>query len=129
MLVVVDNYETITDGALLAWLLRLPEPSKAIVTSREYGREFRRNCWPVELRGMSDAEALTFIGHRLRVLRMDSLVERSRLIEPLISATGGNPKAIECFSPDPARGRGHATQRRDLSRRRRILPAARSPCH
>ena len=35
VLLVIDNFETITDGALLGWLLRLPEPSKALVTSRE----------------------------------------------------------------------------------------------
>jgi len=95
VLVVIDNFETISDGALLSWLLRLPEPSKAIVTSREYGREFRRNCWPVELRGMRDDEAQEFIGQRLRVLRIEKLVSDQAQLEPLVVATGGNPKAIE----------------------------------
>ncbi len=54
VLVCIDNFETITDGALLAWLLNLPEPSKALITTREYRREYRRGGWPVELRGMSD---------------------------------------------------------------------------
>lgn len=57
VLVVVDNFETITDGALLSWLLRLPEPSKAIITTREYRRELR-SSWPVDLRGMTEEEAL-----------------------------------------------------------------------
>lgn len=95
VLVVVDNFETITDGALLAWLLRLPEPSKALITSREYGREFRRSCWPVELRGMSEGEAQQFIGQRLRVLRIEKLVSDQAQLEPLVVAIGGNPKAIE----------------------------------
>ncbi|NTU81389.1 MAG: hypothetical protein HGA45_18755 [Chloroflexales bacterium] len=34
VLLVVDNFETVTDGALLTWLLRLPEPSKALMTLR-----------------------------------------------------------------------------------------------
>lgn len=95
VLVVVDNFETITDGALLSWLLRLPEPSKALITSREYGREYRRGGWPVELRGMSEAEARELVGQRLRVLRITQLVGDPTQLEPLLIATGGNPKAIE----------------------------------
>jgi tetratricopeptide (TPR) repeat protein len=95
VLVVVDNFETITDGALLTWLLRLPEPSKAIVTSREYNREYRRGGWPVELRGMSDAEAHEFVNQRLHVLRIERLISDQTRLEPLLVATGGNPKAIE----------------------------------
>ena len=95
VLVIVDNFETITDEWLLRWLLRLPEPSKALITSREYGREFRRNCWPVELRGMSDAEALVLINQRLRLLRMEHLIGDVSELEPLVMASGGNPKAIE----------------------------------
>jgi hypothetical protein len=53
-LLVVDNVETISDGALLTWLLRLPEPSKAIVTSRERHRALW-GSWLVELRGMGEA--------------------------------------------------------------------------
>lgn len=95
VLVCIDNFETITDGALLAWLLNLPEPSKALITTREYRREYRRGGWPVELRGMSDGEARTLIGERLKVLRIDKLVSDLAQTEPLVVATGGNPKAIE----------------------------------
>ena len=95
VLLVVDNFETITDGALLTWLLNLPEPSKALITTREYRREFRRSSWPVELRGMSEEEVRTLIDQRLRQLRMEKLVGSLEQLEPLITATGGNPKAIE----------------------------------
>jgi tetratricopeptide (TPR) repeat protein len=95
VLIVIDNFETITDGALLAWLLRLPEPSKAVITSREYRREFRRGGWPVELKGMSDSEAMALVEERLRVLRIDRLVSSPSQLEPLLTATGGNPKALE----------------------------------
>jgi hypothetical protein len=94
VLVVVDNFETITDGALLEWLLRLPEPSKALITTREYRREFR-NSWPIDLGGMTDDEAQELIRARLRVLRIEKLVDDPGQLEPLIAATGGNPKAIE----------------------------------
>jgi tetratricopeptide (TPR) repeat protein len=94
VLVVVDNFETVTDGAVLDWLLRLPEPSKAIVTTREYRREFR-SSWPVELRGMSRDEALQLTGQRLEALRLARLVADPAQLDPLLAATGGNPKAIE----------------------------------
>lgn len=95
VLLVVDNFETITDGALLSWLLRLPEPSKALITSREYGRAFRNSTVVLDLRGMSDAEAQTLVAQRLRVLRLEQLVSDQSQLEPLVAVTGGNPKAIE----------------------------------
>ncbi|NEN39717.1 hypothetical protein G3V76_23945, partial [Escherichia coli] len=95
VLICVDNFETITDGGLLSWLLNLPEPSKALITIREYRREYRRSNWPVELRGMSDVEARALINERLRVLRIEKLSNDPAQLEPLIAATGGNPKAIE----------------------------------
>jgi tetratricopeptide (TPR) repeat protein len=94
VLLVVDNFETITDGALLTWLLDLPEPSKALITTREYRREWR-SSWPVELRGMTEAEAQELIVARLKILRIERLVSDITQLEPLITATGGNPKAIE----------------------------------
>jgi tetratricopeptide (TPR) repeat protein len=95
VLLVIDNFETITDGALLPWLLRLPEPSKALVTSREYARVFRNNTFVLELRGMSDAEAQEFMIQRLRRLRLEQLANDIAQLAPLIAATGGNPKGIE----------------------------------
>lgn len=95
VLLVVDNFETVLDGALLGWLLRLPEPSKALITSREYSRAFRNNTFVLELRGMSDGEAGELIRVRLRVLRMEQLAGDPAALAPLVAATGGNPKAIE----------------------------------
>jgi tetratricopeptide (TPR) repeat protein len=66
-----------------------------VITSREYRREFRRGGWPVELRGMSESEAMTLVEERLRVLRIDRMVSSVAQLEPLQAATGGNPKAIE----------------------------------
>ena len=95
VLLVVDNFETITDGVLLSWLLRLPEPSKAIVTTREYRREFRRGGWPVDLRGMTEDEAKRLVDERVKVLKIEKFVGDLAQLEPLLVATGGNPKAIE----------------------------------
>jgi hypothetical protein len=95
VLLVVDNFETVQDPALLGWLLRLPEPSKALITSREYSRAFRNNTFVLDLRGMSDAEAGELIGTRLHLLRMERLAADPAAFAPLVAATGGNPKAIE----------------------------------
>lgn len=95
VLVVVDNFETITDSALLSWLLNLPEPSKALITTREYRREFRRSSWPVDLRGMTEDEARELITERVRVLKIEKLVGNLSQLDPLLAVTGGNPKAIE----------------------------------
>lgn len=93
VLLVVDNFETITDGALLTWLLRLPDPSKAVITTREYRRELR-SSWPVELRGMTEAEAWELITERAQVLKIEQVITDQTRLEPLVIATGGNPKAL-----------------------------------
>jgi hypothetical protein len=95
VLVCIDNIETITDQALIAWLLNLPEPSKALITAREYLYAFRRGGWPVELRGMSEVEAWALVHERLRFLRIEKLVPDRGQLAALVNATGGNPKAIE----------------------------------
>jgi tetratricopeptide (TPR) repeat protein len=94
VLVIVDNFETITDGVLLAWILRLPEPSKALVTTRTRHRDFW-SSWLVELRGMSEREAQQLIVQRLRALQLDRFAGDLASFEPLIAVTGGNPKALE----------------------------------
>jgi hypothetical protein len=93
VLLILDNFETITDGMLMTWLLRLPEPSKAIITTRER-HQAMWGSWLIELRGMNEPEAQELIQERLRVLKMHPLVSTPTQFEPLIAVTGGNPKAI-----------------------------------
>ncbi len=94
VLVIIDNFETITDDALLHWLLRLPEPSKAIITTREYRRELR-SSWPIDLGGMDQAEARQLIAERLRALKIERLVGGSRAARPADPRHRREPKAIE----------------------------------
>ncbi|MFQ6014143.1 MAG: NB-ARC domain-containing protein [Anaerolineae bacterium] len=66
-LLIVDNFETVTDDAVRDFLLRLPEPSKALITSRE---QKLRQAWAVSLKGLEQEEALTPIrseGRRIRL--------------------------------------------------------------
>jgi tetratricopeptide (TPR) repeat protein len=95
VLILVDNFETITDSSLVKWLLNLPEPSKVIVTSREYSRIFRNCTFVVELHGMEDHEAKELVLSRSQMLGLDNLFSNFTHFEPLLEATGGNPKAIE----------------------------------
>jgi tetratricopeptide (TPR) repeat protein len=81
--------------SLLEWLLRLPEPSKAIVTTRRYLPDFRHGTWIVELEGMTQTESLELISNRLRALRILELVPDITQLAPLFEVTGGNPKALE----------------------------------
>lgn len=95
VLVVLDNFETVADPALLPWLLKLPEPSKAVLTTREYRREFRQGAWHVELRGMTEPEARDFVAQRLLMLRLGPAALTDDEMGHLIALTGGNPKAME----------------------------------
>lgn len=94
VLLIVDNFETIEDPTLLPWLLDIPEPGKVIITTRGYLRNFG-NCWPIELRGMTDDEAMDLIRERFRVLKMRQALLDHEDIMQLVRVTGGNPKAIE----------------------------------
>jgi hypothetical protein len=95
VLLVVDNFETIIDNALLRWLLKLPEPSKVLITTREYRREYRNGTWPIELTGFNNDEAEKFVEHRLHHLRINHIAHDHTQIRQLIEVTGGNPKAMQ----------------------------------
>jgi hypothetical protein len=94
-LLVIDNAETVEDGALLRWLPRLPEPSKALVTSRAVRRELLRSCWLVELGGLGPDEGRALLALRLRALRLAADGPALARLAPLLGAVGGNPKALE----------------------------------
>ena len=91
-LLIVDNFETITDDAVHDFLLNLPEPSKTLITSRH---KLLRQAWDITLYGMEQDEALEFIrseGKRLGLKSIETAEERAILF--LHQATGGNPQAI-----------------------------------
>jgi len=92
-LLIVDNFETVTDNAVQDFLLRLPEPSKVLITSRE---QKLRQAWAVSLKGLEQGEALTLIrseGRRLGLASVEKAEERVLL--HLYQATGGAPLAIK----------------------------------
>ena len=92
-LVIVDNFETITDEGVRDFLLELPEPSKALVTTRE---QKLRQVWAISLKGLTESEALTLIHSEGRRLDLTSLEHaEDRVLLHLYQATGGAPLAIK----------------------------------
>lgn len=94
VLIVVDNFETIEDQALTRWLLRLPGPSKALLTTREDRREFRKSAYLVQMEGMSEGEALQLVRQHAKQIGVDISISDGDALRELVRVTGGNPKAI-----------------------------------
>lgn len=92
VLVIVDNFETIKDPDLVAWIEKVPEPSKVLVTSR--WRQFSMSL-PVDLEGLADNDALNLIRQHARTLGLDFITEKDdEELLPLVRNTGGNPQVI-----------------------------------
>jgi tetratricopeptide (TPR) repeat protein len=92
-LVIVDNFETITDKGVRDFLLNLPEPSKALITTRE---QKLRRVWAISLKGLAEPEALALIrtaGKRLGLTALERGDDGTLL--HLYQATGGAPLAIK----------------------------------
>ncbi|MCI0696005.1 TIR domain-containing protein [candidate division KSB1 bacterium] len=93
-LLIVDNFETVTDDAVRDFILKLPEPNnvKCLITNRVQNLE---KAWTVSLRGMTEDEALLLIkneGDRLGI-NLDALVADERNFQHFYDATGGAPLA------------------------------------
>ncbi|MEM7348908.1 MAG: NB-ARC domain-containing protein, partial [Chloroflexota bacterium] len=92
-LVIVDNFETITDLALVKFLEQIPEPSLGLITSRY--KQLRR-VWDIPLYGLKNEETLTLIrrhSHRIGLNVVASADDD--ILSRLAAATGNNPKAVE----------------------------------
>ncbi|MCI0496437.1 tetratricopeptide repeat protein, partial [candidate division KSB1 bacterium] len=92
-LLMVDNFETITDDAIRDFLLKLPEPSKALITSRE---QKLSQAWAVSIKGLEQGEALALIRNEGRRQGLSSVEEADdQVLLRLYQATGGAPLAIK----------------------------------
>jgi tetratricopeptide (TPR) repeat protein len=92
-LIIVDNFETITDGGVRGFLLNLPEPSKALITTRE---QKLRQVWSISLKGLAESEALGLIRSTGKRLGLRALEQgEDRVLRHLYNATGGAPLAIK----------------------------------
>ena len=91
-LLIVDNFETVTDAQVRDFLLNLPEPSQALITTRE---QRLADVWSIPLKRLTEPEGLELIreaGKRLGLVAMEQAEEEVLL--HLYHATGGAPMAI-----------------------------------
>jgi len=92
-LLIVDNFETITDEAVRDFLLKIPEPSKVLITSRE---QKLQQAWAVSIKGLEQDEALALIRNEGQRLGLKSVEEADdQVLLRLYQATGGAPLAIK----------------------------------
>lgn len=92
-LLIVDNFETISDDAVQDFVLNLPEPSKCLITSRV---QSLRQARAVSIRGLAKEEALDLIkneGVRLGI-DLEALITGEQNFHRLYEAAGGAPLAI-----------------------------------
>lgn len=92
-LLIVDNFETITDNGVRDFLRGLPEPSKALITTRE---QKVQQAWAISLKGLNESEGLALIrseGKRLGLTSVEQADDQRLLY--LCQATGGAPLAIK----------------------------------
>jgi len=92
-LLIVDNFETITDDAVRDFLLKIPEPSKVLITSRE---QKLPQAWAVSIKGLEQDEALALIRNEGQRLGLKSVEKADdQVLLRLYKATGGAPLAIK----------------------------------
>src|SRR5581483_10527617 len=92
-LLVLDNFEVLTDERIITFLSKLPNPTKALVTSRSHGLGI---AWTLKLEALTDEEALTLIQQEVKRLDLLWIVNADReTLLPLVLATNGNPLAIQ----------------------------------
>jgi len=92
-LLIVDNFETITDDSVHDFVLNFPEPSKCLITSRT---QSIRQAHAVSLRGLAKDEALLLVkneGNRLNI-DLNELIADENKFRRFYQATGGAPLAI-----------------------------------
>ncbi len=92
-LLVVDSFEMIADEGVRDFLLNLPEPSRALITTR---RRDLTEAWMISLEDLKEAEALALIrseGQRLGLPALERADDRALL--PLYRSTQGAPLAIK----------------------------------
>jgi LuxR family glucitol operon transcriptional activator len=90
-LLIVDNYETITDDDVRDFLIKLPEPSKALITSR--GRDWS-DAEVISLKDLSQAESFELmrtLGQRLRLSAVQRASDQELL--PLHRVSGRSARS------------------------------------
>jgi NB-ARC domain-containing protein len=92
-LIIIDNFETAHDENIKSFLLDLPEPSKALITSRD---QILESAWSLSLTGLSQEESFTLIRQEGIRLNLKSVKDAdAATCLKLHNTTGGAPLAIK----------------------------------
>ncbi len=89
-LVIIDDFDTTDDDALLSWIQQIPAPSKVLVTSHD-ANPFHQ-AWTLRLEGLMEDDASDLISRYTQ--KLDLSVPESTEINKLLHITHGNPQAI-----------------------------------
>lgn len=91
-LLIIDNFETVTDDDIYDFIRTLPPPTKAIITTREQNLHWTR---AVSLKGLNEQESLILIRNEGQRLGLSAVVQaKAEELQPLYETTGGAPLAI-----------------------------------
>jgi tetratricopeptide (TPR) repeat protein len=102
-LLVVDNLETVTDQEVMQFLRDIPEPSKALVTSRHRIGQGER---VIRLEGFDSVEAIKFIRQEAEHAAATMLINSgTKELREIVESTGGIPLAIKWVVGQVALGR------------------------
>jgi len=91
-LVIIDNFELITDKGVVSFLQELPEPSKALLTTRY---QIWQDAYPISLPGLEYGEAMQLISEEAGRLGLQSLKTNKKAHKEIFEHTGGVPLAIK----------------------------------
>ncbi|MEZ4865994.1 MAG: BTAD domain-containing putative transcriptional regulator [Caldilineaceae bacterium] len=95
-LVVIDNLETVVDGAaLVPFLQQLANPSKFLITSR-VSLQGESGVYCQSLHELSAEDVLAFLRHEAEVRGIQSLIDaREEQLRRIYAVVGGNPLALK----------------------------------
>jgi hypothetical protein len=106
-LLVVDNFETITDESLVVWLPTVPLPSRVLLTSIIRPRIIEDFSLEIEVGGLEEAQRLPFLRQLLKRHSMPDMAADSMAMSEIWHSTHGNPKLLEwALGQYRRRGRG-----------------------
>lgn len=93
ILLIIDNFETISDEKVLQFVRDVPEPSKVLVTTRhqQFGNT---QYYPLHLEKMQRKEGLDLIADDAKRLGLN-LTQTDKNAVVLYNVTGGSPLAIK----------------------------------
>lgn len=96
VLLVIDDFDALHDPDLTQFLLEgVPNPSKVLITTRDYAPVLWTKTSALQLKGLPEEEALRLVRERAteQRLKLVTIASDDELV-PLVRVTAGNPHAL-----------------------------------